>query len=567
MIWWIDNPERSASERLSVESLAGSEPWLQIVAFRLDGTRICWDIDIVTERRTYPLTLRYPDFFPGSPPSVMPRGVRERWSFHQYGAGGELCLEIGPDNWEEHYTGADMLQSAYKLLAGEEVYAAGGPDVGSRHTETLGQQLRTRTKRVFLPLAIFKAAANLDEFESKSASAVVMYRHNAQTYVIASIGDGDDVIKAPLPQVLVSSTFSIPTTILRWPTTHAMPSPDEISSFRADFENAGIDIANSQCLILIQGDDILAFDLFFATGVGRLATIVEPELSPRLDQEHQRLADRKVAIVGCGSMGSKVATMLARSGVGEFVLVDDDLLLPENLVRNDLDWREVALHKVDALAGKLELVHPTVSCKRYRRSLGGQEATGSIENLIGVLAKCDLIIDATADTDSFTYLGSLAKVAKCSMIWAEIFAGGFGGFIARYRAGIEPNPMTMRHLIYEWCNAQGQRVPMPTGRYESTEAKPAIADDAEVSAISSHLALFALDALLERVPTSYPYAVYMIGLRAGWIFDQPFEVRPIDVGGVSGELGGEASIEQKQAEIEQILNLMSEYPNADSSTN
>ena len=56
--------------------------------------------------------------------------------------------------------------------------------------------------------------------------------------------------------------------------------------------------------------------------------------------------------------------------MGEFYLVDDDILLPENLVRNDLDWREVALHKVDALADKVEYVQPGTLCKRYRRSLG-----------------------------------------------------------------------------------------------------------------------------------------------------------------------------------------------------
>ncbi len=32
---------------------------------------------------------------------------------------------------------------------------------------------------------------------------------------------------------------------------------------------------------------------------------------------------------------------LARSGVANLLLVDDDLFLPDNLVRHDLDWRDV----------------------------------------------------------------------------------------------------------------------------------------------------------------------------------------------------------------------------------
>jgi sulfur-carrier protein adenylyltransferase/sulfurtransferase len=566
MIWWIENPARSASERLAVENLVGSQSWLQIVQFRLDGTRICWDLDIVTPRRSYPITLRYPDFFPGSPPLIFPRGVKERWSFHQYGAGGELCLEIGPDNWDETYTGADMLESAYRLLTGEEEHASGGLDVESRHKESLGQLMRTRKNRIFIPTAAHSLMAELLDFELLSATVTVMYRKGSRTFMLASIGEGDAEWKAPLPPVLLSSTFSVKTTILRWPAGITLPNSDDVASFRTEFQTIGIDLSKCECLIVVQGTDILAFDLLLSAGVGSLASVLEPPSSPRLDEDHSDLATRKVAIIGCGSMGSKIATTLARSGVGEFYLVDDDILLPENLVRNDLDWREVALHKVDALADKLEYVQPGTLCKRYRRSLGGQESSTNIENLIEVLANCDLIVDATADAGSFSYLGSLAKMAKRSMIWGEVFAGGFGGFIARYRPAIEPSPMTMRHMMSQWCEAQGQSVPAPSGRYESGGENPAIADDAEVGVISSHLALLALDTLLPRNPSGYPYGIYVIGLRAGWVFDQPFEVRPIDVGSADSQPDAQATIEEKQAEIEEILKLLPNDSNADTPT-
>jgi sulfur-carrier protein adenylyltransferase/sulfurtransferase len=293
--------------------------------------------------------------------------------------------------------------------------------------------------------------------------------------------------------------------------------------------------------------------------------IVEPAASSRLDKDHSGLATRKVAIAGCGSMGSKIATTLARSGVGEFILVDDDIFLPENLVRNDLDWRDVTLHKVDALADKLGYVQPGTQCKRYRRSLGGQESSANIENLIEVLANCDLIVDATADVGCFSYLGSLAKMAKRPMIWGEVFAGGFGGFVARHRPALDPNPMTMRHMMLQWCETQGQSVLSPAGRYESGDENPAIADDAEVGVIASHMALLALDTLLPRNPTAYPYGIYVIGLRAGWVFDQPFEVRPIDVGAAGSQHEAQATIEEKEAEIEEILELLSSGPNANTS--
>jgi len=48
------------------------------------------------------------------------------------------------------------------------------------------------------------------------------------------------------------------------------------------------------------------------------------------------LSNKRVAVVGCGSVGSQVANMLAKSGVGELVLVDHDLLSADNIYRHYL---------------------------------------------------------------------------------------------------------------------------------------------------------------------------------------------------------------------------------------
>ena len=43
------------------------------------------------------------------------------------------------------------------------------------------------------------------------------------------------------------------------------------------------------------------------------------------------LAEARVLVAGCGSGGGMVALQLAMSGLAEFVLVDDDVLEPENV--------------------------------------------------------------------------------------------------------------------------------------------------------------------------------------------------------------------------------------------
>ncbi|HEY4381397.1 MAG TPA: ThiF family adenylyltransferase [Acidobacteriaceae bacterium] len=565
MIWWVENPARSAQERLVIDTLAGSVDWLHPIGLRLDGSHLCWDADIVTNERTYPVTLRYPDHFPNSPPLVLPRGEQERWSSHQYGAGGELCLEFGPDNWHPDLTGADMLQSAYNLLTGEEQLSLGGPDVASRHKDSLGQRLRTLPNRIFITSDGQDMLIGLRENAMIPGTVVAIFRKGAVTFVLASAGESNSQWNAQLPPAMLTSNMIFDAKLIRWPANVELPQSEDATALREEFQRAGVDTNGGDLLLVIKDATVSAFDLAFSTKAKRLAVVLEPSSPSRLDHDHIVLAERKVAIIGCGSLGSKIAAMLARSGVEKFVLVDDDILLPENLVRNDLDWREVTMHKVDALSEKVQYIRPGALCERYKRSLGGQESSRNVETLMEVLATCDLLVDATAASTAFNYLSSVATFARRTLIWGEVFGGGYGGFVARSRPDLEPDPATMRQSILHWSNEQGQLVGRPQGRYEGDEENPAIANDAEVSVIAAHMALSAIDTLLPRTPSAYPFGVYMIGLRAGWIFDQPFETRPIDVGPPQEATGIIYSDEEKRAEIERVLKLIGEYPNANTS--
>ncbi|HQP31124.1 MAG TPA: ThiF family adenylyltransferase, partial [Deltaproteobacteria bacterium] len=49
--------------------------------------------------------------------------------------------------------------------------------------------------------------------------------------------------------------------------------------------------------------------------------------------EQERLRQACILIVGCGGIGGTVAVMLARSGVGRFILVEFDDYSPSNMNR------------------------------------------------------------------------------------------------------------------------------------------------------------------------------------------------------------------------------------------
>ncbi|KAB5597576.1 ThiF family adenylyltransferase [Vibrio parahaemolyticus] len=56
------------------------------------------------------------------------------------------------------------------------------------------------------------------------------------------------------------------------------------------------------------------------------------------------LRSSKITIVGCGGVGSNIAMMLSASGIGEIHLIDDDIVEPNNLVRQ-IFYTENDCHK------------------------------------------------------------------------------------------------------------------------------------------------------------------------------------------------------------------------------
>jgi molybdopterin/thiamine biosynthesis adenylyltransferase len=565
MIWYIENYRRHRREREAIELLVGSVDWLVPLGWRIDGElRLIWDADITTSVRTFPISVRYPNHFPHSPPVVLPRGDAERWSGHQYGPGQELCLEYGPDNWHPDLTGADMVASAHRLVQGERPAPDQEGEVASRHQTTLGQELRGCRTRFVVTRALAEVLASMAEGTLLTANALGLFHYDSYVNLIASITLADgQVWRDALPEPLMLG-YQREIALCRWPAGVGWPPTRNLRDFRAAAALHKLILPEVQHVMIVRGTRIRVYFLNAEDDTVFAVSVIPPQPpASRLDEDHAALAARKVAIVGCGSLGSKIAAGLARAGVGRFLLVDDDLLLPDNFVRHDLHWRDVGTHKADSVAARIQLVNPTAECETRKHRLGGQESSGSIETLIEALANCDLLVDATAEPTVFNYLCAAVAVGKKPLVWAEVFGGGFGGLIARYRPGIEPSPALIRSNIEAWCAERCKPLERPANRYEGGPQTPAIADDADVTVIAAHATRMAIDLLIPREPSSFPNSVYLIGLAKGEFFGQPFETYPIEVGPPEPPSPeGDPDPEEAAAEMARVLQLFSEYKNA-----
>lgn len=561
MTWYFSNLARYKQERESIETFAASCDWLSIIEWRVDDkNRLILDADISVGVRPFPITLRYPDMFPDLPPSVFPRGDKTRWSDHQFGAGGELCTEHGPDNWTPDLFGLDLLKSTYKLLSTQNP-ASGMPGlVASRHIETVGSGIRNLHYRFLTTQAFASLLAEIPDKTVQEATMIGMQHAKGMVHVIRSVvrSDGTTWTDDSIPQTLADEGQKTACLVYRLPSASAFPATKDLAAFKSDCAASGLTFDGDPEILLVRDSEVQHFITWEKhNGVYPMAVIPAQELHQRLDPAHESLRLRSVAIVGCGSLGSKVATSLARSGVSKFVLVDDDLLLQDNFVRNDLDWRDVGSHKTDALKRRLDLVNPNADVTVWRQRLGGQMANASAETMSNLIGSCDLIVDATADPNVLGLMSAIARAKKKPVLWAEVFGGGIGGLIARCRPGIEPAPQYMRRAVENWFGDQGGELPARSRRrYETGETgPPLIADDADVSAIAAHAARFALDILLQRDPSLFPASVYAIGLGKGSVFNEPFHTFPIEMPSSPEEIKGELSPDETKDEVQKLFEL------------
>ena len=72
-------------------------------------------------------------------------------------------------------------------------------------------------------------------------------------------------------------------------------------------------------------------------------------------------------ISGCGSVGSLVSLQLARSGVGRFVLIDEDCVEIHNVCRHQCGLKDIGKRKVDAVKERILCINPNAEVICFRR--------------------------------------------------------------------------------------------------------------------------------------------------------------------------------------------------------
>ncbi len=131
-----------------------------------------------------------------------------------------------------------------------------------------------------------------------------------------------------------------------------------------------------------------------------------------------RLSASTVGIAGAGGLGSNCAVALARSGVGNLVVVDFDRVTASNLNRQAFFCDQVGMKKVQALKENLLRINPRITVNALDLML--TEA-----NLVSVFSGCDVLVEAVdrADTKQMIVETILVNLPELFVVAGSGLAG------------------------------------------------------------------------------------------------------------------------------------------------
>ena len=130
----------------------------------------------------------------------------------------------------------------------------------------------------------------------------------------------------------------------------------------------------------------------YASKVHSLITIRLDDnyMSQRNTPGRPTLASKRIALVGCGTIGGFLAELLVKAGAGqnggELLLIDPDILLPQNVGRHHLGLNYALLNKATGL--KLDIAAGTPTANVRDLPIRAEEAD---------LSRVDLVINATGE--------------------------------------------------------------------------------------------------------------------------------------------------------------------------
>jgi molybdopterin/thiamine biosynthesis adenylyltransferase len=206
------------------------------------------------------------------------------------------------------------------------------------------------------------------------------------------------------------------------------------------------------------------------------------------------LRGRRVVIIGLGALGSEVAVLLARNGVGIFDIFDLDVFELGNSIRHAADIYYIGERKTQVASQLILRSNPDAIVNAY-----DMDVLDDVDTLEKVLTNADLCIVLTAE-DNVDYMinDHFASKFKIPFIFGRVSTGAMSGSIQVVEADttaclrclsandVDTLPVANHHVMFE-------ELPMDYGNCSDPATPGSGIDTMEIALQLSRIALGILD--------------------------------------------------------------------------
>jgi len=147
--------------------------------------------------------------------------------------------------------------------------------------------------------------------------------------------------------------------------------------------------------------------------------------------ETEVLANKRVLIIGLGSVGSHIAIELAKSGIMKFCLIDHDRLEVANVVRHVAGLPHVGRYKTKATAQLIKEKDPYAEIQTREEKVSWE----NIDELLKLIQEADIIVCVPDDRTPKLIINRLCVQEKKPCVFAGAFRRAYGGQIIIFRPG------------------------------------------------------------------------------------------------------------------------------------
>lgn len=541
MQWWKKRKHLLVREKLRIdEAFPGND-----FSFEIRGDDF-WITGKILD--FFDFECKYPQSYPSAPPDIFPKNRSSKWvPKHQYVKEGRFCLDIREKDWCSRLTAADIIKSLQTLLITEGVRIMSESDKLTVYEESeptrIGHLLRNK-------LGVFPSDISIPK-EVDYGRFDYVYKWNTTTYrfIITDIYKNDhkqesliakDIWQKDIPRMKFKGLWINVNIDLYFDLLFADNAEDAIEKIKAcnsvpddlDF-NERFDKKLSWLFMIFTNEypNLPYFILIINNekkSLSRYGVYIFDinQLKARIPNknEFRSLKDKKVAIIGCGSGGSKDAEYLVKSGVGKIVLIDDDTLQVENILRHSCQIDDLSFEKVYAVKDYLTKINPDVEVHPLRKNLDIIDT--KTDELI---RDSDLIIVATAANEEL--FNEYAFSHNIPAIYSKVYPMGFGGEIFRIIPGLTPCfecSHYFKEVLLEENMPDAKFPEMQTTSYDTLAdgthlSLPALAVDSDfITLISVKMALEVLIADDPRSLTDFSN-IRLWGNKKEWVFDQEYQ--------------------------------------------